>query len=330
MASSALVSSHSGSSLSQSSAHQKPQFTPTAVGMSRARSKTDPTSPNFPMNRHSAPSPRRSTTAPSAVTSPAPYGRKPYVQYSGTTPPLVPDSSPLLGPRIDEDPDLHLLTPPPTPPCTSNVFSFNGNGTIRQDGYYPSPYKMPPNVSPYATTRRGHGHGGVSLGPIRRPANTPGEDHHSSRSSERNLNRGDDCDDERSSSCSSRSGSFPGSDDFYAHHPENENVPLSPTADISAAVASDMRPQFNARKASAQCRAMQGYISFANVEGLGMPPDDSFDNPADGDRRRRGEHERGRSMFSWGVGGFRKLLGVGHVEGGDREHPQQHVDGVAV
>jgi hypothetical protein len=32
------------------------------------------------------------------------------------------------------------------------------------------------------------------------------------------------------------------------------------------------RPTFNARKASAQCRRLEGYVSFAAVEGLGEPP----------------------------------------------------------
>ncbi|KAJ7689572.1 hypothetical protein B0H17DRAFT_1180163 [Mycena rosella] len=32
------------------------------------------------------------------------------------------------------------------------------------------------------------------------------------------------------------------------------------------------RPAFNARKASAQCRRLEGYVSFAAVEGLGEPP----------------------------------------------------------
>lgn len=32
------------------------------------------------------------------------------------------------------------------------------------------------------------------------------------------------------------------------------------------------RPPFNARKASAQCRELTGYVSFASVEGLGAPP----------------------------------------------------------
>ncbi len=30
-------------------------------------------------------------------------------------------------------------------------------------------------------------------------------------------------------------------------------------------------PPFNAVNAAAQCRAMDGYVSFANIEGLGVP-----------------------------------------------------------
>lgn len=36
--------------------------------------------------------------------------------------------------------------------------------------------------------------------------------------------------------------------------------------------ASPTRPTFNVRKASARCREMEGYVSFASVEGLGEPP----------------------------------------------------------
>jgi len=45
---------------------------------------------------------------------------------------------------------------------------------------------------------------------------------------------------------------------------------------------------FNARKASTQCRAIEGYVSFASVEGLGEPPlvKDEFDE--NGDVRGKG------------------------------------------
>ncbi|KAI0266941.1 hypothetical protein BC834DRAFT_871678 [Gloeopeniophorella convolvens] len=54
-------------------------------------------------------------------------------------------------------------------------------------------------------------------------------------------------------------------------------------------------PTFDARGAAAKLRAMDGYVSFANVEGLGPPP--GADDDAMGDDRRRGSWWpwRGRS-----------------------------------
>jgi len=56
---------------------------------------------------------------------------------------------------------------------------------------------------------------------------------------------------------------------------------------------------------------MEGYVSFASVEGLGEPPADPL-SPTGGDDED-GE-ERGRKgpggVLAWGVGGFRKLLNV--------------------
>ena len=53
---------------------------------------------------------------------------------------------------------------------------------------------------------------------------------------------------------------------------------------------------FNARKASTQCRAIEGYVSFASVEGLGEPPlvGDEFDG--DGREKGNGENERMRGV----------------------------------
>jgi len=48
-------------------------------------------------------------------------------------------------------------------------------------------------------------------------------------------------------------------------------------------------PSFNARTAAEQCRAMNGYVSFANVEGLGLPDgllDDVNANGEDGGSKR--------------------------------------------
>lgn len=37
-------------------------------------------------------------------------------------------------------------------------------------------------------------------------------------------------------------------------------------------------PSFDARTASAMCRRIDGYVSFANVEGLGSPPEDDIES----------------------------------------------------
>jgi hypothetical protein len=65
------------------------------------------------------------------------------------------------------------------------------------------------------------------------------------------------------------------------HHLVQQSRPNSPSPSTK---------HFNARKASTQCRAIEGYVSFANVEGLGEPPlvGDEFD--PDG-RGRNGEKE---------------------------------------
>ncbi|KAF8655617.1 hypothetical protein AX16_002999 [Volvariella volvacea WC 439] len=69
------------------------------------------------------------------------------------------------------------------------------------------------------------------------------------------------------------------------------------------------RPTFNARKASEACKAMEGYVSFASIEGLGEPPEDP-NSPTDDEREGR-RAERGRGMWSLrGVSlDWRKLLG---------------------
>ncbi|EKM49079.1 uncharacterized protein PHACADRAFT_265847 [Phanerochaete carnosa HHB-10118-sp] len=49
--------------------------------------------------------------------------------------------------------------------------------------------------------------------------------------------------------------------------PISANAPLTPPP----------TPPFNARIAAAQCKAMDGYISFADIEGLGMPDGEGED-----------------------------------------------------
>lgn len=53
---------------------------------------------------------------------------------------------------------------------------------------------------------------------------------------------------------------------------------------------------FNARKASTQCRAIEGYVSFASVEGLGEPPLVGEDFDTDGRGKGDSENERMRAV----------------------------------
>ncbi|KAI1794229.1 hypothetical protein LXA43DRAFT_884185 [Ganoderma leucocontextum] len=46
-------------------------------------------------------------------------------------------------------------------------------------------------------------------------------------------------------------------------------------------------PPFNARQAAAQCKTMDGYISFANIEGLGVPDDSDDETDEDAKSRSR-------------------------------------------
>ncbi|KAJ7049746.1 hypothetical protein C8F01DRAFT_1181726 [Mycena amicta] len=58
---------------------------------------------------------------------------------------------------------------------------------------------------------------------------------------------------------------------------------------------------FNARKASAQCRLLEGYVSFAAVEGLGEPPSPS---PSDDDSERSKRGSLGAGIAGLWRGGF--------------------------
>ena len=64
------------------------------------------------------------------------------------------------------------------------------------------------------------------------------------------------------------------------HHRVQQSAPNSPSPNTK---------HFNARKASTQCRAIEGYVSFASVEGLGEPPIVGEEFDADG--RGKGEDE---------------------------------------
>ena len=71
------------------------------------------------------------------------------------------------------------------------------------------------------------------------------------------------------------------------HHLGQQSEPNSPSPSTK---------HFNARKASTQCRAIEGYVSFASVEGLGEPPLVGEEFDADGRGNGTTEDERMRAV----------------------------------
>jgi hypothetical protein len=100
-----------------------------------------------------------------------------------------------------------------------------------------------------------------------------------------------------------------------------QSLDLSSTQSSSSTSSSSHYVRtFNARKASERCRMMEGYVSFAAVEGLGTPPDGVDDAATaatadlDGDgnsveKRNRDEEKRGRGLI--GTWARRLFVGVG-------------------
>ncbi|KAJ7159057.1 hypothetical protein C8R43DRAFT_358461 [Mycena crocata] len=72
------------------------------------------------------------------------------------------------------------------------------------------------------------------------------------------------------------------------------------------------RPAFNARKASAQCRQLEGYVSFAAVEGLGEPPSPSPSGASWDEDSEEGAGKRREGRGSIGAG----IVGLWRGRGG--------------
>jgi len=108
---------------------------------------------------------------------------------------------------------------------------------------------------------------------------------------------------------------------FSVHHLGQQSVPNSPSPSTK---------HFNARKASSQCRAIEGYVSFASVEGLGEPPLVGEEFDADGRGNGKDEDERMRAVAFLPMGVLSAALrwkkfvggtghGIGHgIEGKDQ------------
>lgn len=74
--------------------------------------------------------------------------------------------------------------------------------------------------------------------------------------------------------------------------PANAHKPLPATHVSPLTPPPTPQSLFDARAAAAQCRAMNGYVSFANVQGLGVPGGAEDDVDAS-------EEDKGRGRW-WG------------------------------
>ncbi|KAF9442863.1 hypothetical protein P691DRAFT_764816 [Macrolepiota fuliginosa MF-IS2] len=79
---------------------------------------------------------------------------------------------------------------------------------------------------------------------------------------------------------------------------------------------------FNARKASERCRMMEGYVSFASVEGLGMPPDGVDDDEKEDEGKE--DEKRGRGISVIGGWARRLFVGIGNQNGASATNSNHH------
>ncbi|GJE92809.1 hypothetical protein PsYK624_089660 [Phanerochaete sordida] len=81
-----------------------------------------------------------------------------------------------------------------------------------------------------------------------------------------------------------RSSTTPGN---YQRSPSMASQVLRSPASAEAPLTPPPTPPFNARIAAAQCKAMDGYVSFADIQGLGMP-DGEVDQFDEDEMKRKG------------------------------------------
>lgn len=97
----------------------------------------------------------------------------------------------------------------------------------------------------------------------------------------------------------------PGRNHNHHHHPNAHALrmpPIRPHLHHSP----QQQTQFNVRKASEQCKLIDGYVSFLSIEGLGGPPD--ADSPIVGNEEDEENQNRDKRMFGIGWNGLKRLL----------------------
>ncbi|PPQ81428.1 hypothetical protein CVT25_015933 [Psilocybe cyanescens] len=244
-----------------------------------------------------------------------------------------------------EEGELRLLTPPPTPPFTARAFPASHALSLAGQmpavsvlgEYCPSPYKSSYSAgvqqqpqTPSKPSGLGKGFTGGE-GP-RRPANPPVSALDlPSEFAGAGVKAGRSFPASSSSASSISDGSEPHcAGDAAAFDPSGLDGPsLSPAINrlqylqkthqqLSEALTTRMspstRPAFNARKASERCRAIEGYVSFASIEGLGEPPGAAFGDDSEGGAGAGGAGGSGTGngggVLGAAWGGWRRLLGV--------------------
>lgn len=269
-----------------------------SLASGRQRSHTEPALMVSAAHRY--PSPKRTSTAPTFHL----YGTTTSPQYhrrggrSGTTPPLVSDGSPT--PEEDEeeeeeeDPeDVRLITPPPTPPSHAPSYP-------QAKDYMPSPY-----VTSYEHRRGQHLGPLKSAGVARTYSDEDVDDADIEEGSEAGYSRRPSRHYGTLSASSHRSH-------HHHHHPPRSASAYQSSNAPSPGHPDQHRPQqFNVRRASERCKEMDGFVSFAAIEGLGAPVE--LDSEEEEEEKRRKEMEerakRGGGVGDWVRWTKRRLLG---------------------
>ncbi|KAF9068720.1 hypothetical protein BDP27DRAFT_1421703 [Rhodocollybia butyracea] len=186
------------------------------------------------------------------------------------------------------DQEGRMLTPPPTPPRTESVLFGEGLGEVDSPpgsviAAHETESRNPENLEPTLTRRRDASvvrsdQGRRALGLGRPGARSSGD------------------------SASSSSTEGPLAPDITVGHSPDDNDdaevedrvrPSRPA--LSPLFSPTSEASFNARTASLQCKQIDGYVSFASIEGLGEPPASAISLENDGgsmigdDDRNEGE-----------------------------------------
>ncbi|KAG6917037.1 hypothetical protein DXG01_004089 [Tephrocybe rancida] len=260
----------------------------------RSKSRT-PRTPAFPHDPSIPPVP------PLPLNLPAP--RTPRA-HTNTLPDSTRPKTPIPVPRTSLPSPQRMPTPPPTPPsrARASTSTSRSGASSRGQERYRVRRTEPVGLGLYGT---GTGAGHVSESPLTYATHKP---HQSPRIIPgRPLTRSRSPSPSPSSSNSQNTSSEESIPPLALPPPTSPALTLAIPASHPYPSSTQQRP-FNARKASARLRSTPGYVSFASVEGLGVPPETPVGE--EGDMLREGlEEERGRKGRGMGIVGVGRVMG---------------------